>query len=318
MRQTIRPGVNRSELSGYVGDQPGTMVTHEADIPPRLDWATLLDIAVGHVRNEKNVVGLSPTLRRLHYLLVSDAAAVALGYRNTQANYKSLSAHTAKARDAATFPQLIDQTRTIHHADGYTNPAQILKESALFFSIDRAALMPVNVILIAEKDGIVPVLRSRFDWLTVSATRGYASVSHAGKIAHLADPDRDTIGLYLGDYDPTGLDIDRALAARMPFPLRRVGLSREQVAEHNLPPMPAKNNDSRCDRMVESQGAAMQVELDALPTTILLDLIATAITDVSGVELRADGQPDWPEVDAQESDYRQQLIDLSESFGGGQ
>lgn len=285
--------------------------------PRKIDWPALLEIAARHVYAEKAKLGNPPTLRRLHYLLVSDESAVELGYENTQGRYKALSEQSKVARDAGTFPQLIDQTRQIHYSSGFENPSSLLNSAADMYQRCRSDLMPVQVVLLVEKEGVIPVLQSRFDWLDISAVRGYTSVSHAKSLERLARGSRETVGLYLGDYDPTGIDIDRALGERLPFPLRRIGLNRQQVIDLDLPPAAAKAGDSRTAAMVLSEGAAMQVELDALPTDYMLDLIAHHITDVSGVTLRDDGMPDWPDVDEQESADRQRLIDLAEEFAGG-
>lgn len=274
-------------------------------------WPTILDVAAEHVDSETLQFGTPPTLRRLHYLLVSDQRAREAGYVNTVNDYKQLSAKTAPMRDAGEFPDLIDRARSIEYADGYASAGELLRSTASWFRLDRSAALPVKVILLAEKDGVVPLIRSRFDWLDVSAVKGYASVSHADRLAHLEDLDRETVGIYIGDYDPTGLDISRALAERLPYTLRRIGLSKAQVVEHNLPPMPAKATDSRTAGMIAAEGEAMQVELDALPSAVLLDMIGAAITDETGVAIRPDGKPDLPEVDVSEQRQRRALLDLA-------
>lgn len=301
-----------TDLDG--GDKSGgaaASVTATKDKPSRIDWRGVLELAAPKVHQETDLIGLPPSLRRLHYLLVSDPLAVAYGYVNTTSCYKQLSAHTTKARDLGTFPQLHDQTRDIEHARGYRNPSTLLRSMAHGYRTDRAALMPVKVILLAEKAGVVPLLRSRFDWLDVSAVRGYASVSHARDLAALHDPERETIGVYIGDYDPTGLDIDRSLGQRLPYPLKRAALNRDQVRSHGLPPAPAKTTDARLAAMLASEGEAVQVELDAMPSALLLDVVGKAIADVSGVTLRADGRPDWPDVDAAERETRSRLLDYA-------
>ncbi len=279
----------------------------------RLDWPGILAVAAPLVEIECEKVGIPPSLRRVHYLLVSDQAARGLGYANTENCYKSLSRHTAAARDAGTFPQLADQTRSIEYARGYRSPGAQLSSLAYAFRLDREQYLDARVILIAEKAGVVPLLTSRYGWLTATASRGYASVSHARAIAELAD-DRPTLALYIGDYDPTGLDIDRALAERLPFPLRRVALNADQVQAHNLPPVPAKQTDSRSAAMLRAHGEAVQVELDALPTDALFSIVDAALTSFADVTIRPDGTPDWPDVDADEADIRQRLREYARQW----
>ena len=277
----------------------------------RLNWPAILALAVPLVEQETVLVGVPPSLRRVHYLLVSSPAAVALGYANTLNCYKTLSRKTTQARDLDAFPQLIDQTRTVEYSSGWTSAKAMIQALASSYSLNREQHLDVQVVLIAEKAGVVPLLTSRYRWLPVTASRGYVSVSHARKIAALVSPDREAVGIYVGDYDPTGLDIDRALGERLPFPLRRVALTADQIAEHRLPPAPAKATDSRTRRMEAEQGAAMQVEIDALPSAELFATIDAALSEHAGVSVRADGTPDWPDVDAVEAEQRRWLRDLA-------
>jgi len=263
------------------------------------------------VVQETALVGVPPSLRRVHYLLVSSPAAVALGYANTLNCYKTLSRKTTQARDLDTFPHLVDQTRTVEHSAGWSSAKKMIQALASSFALNREQYLDVQVVLIAEKAGVVPLLTSRYGWLPVTASRGYVSVSHARKIAALVDHDRKAVGIYVGDYDPTGLDIDRALGERLPFPLRRVALTSEQVTEHRLPPAPAKASDSRTRRMQAEHGTAMQVEIDALPSAVLFDTIDAALSEHAGLIVRPDGTPDWPEVDQAEAEQRQWLRDLA-------
>lgn len=281
----------------------------------RINWKIVLIRAETLVRRETGDYGRPPTLRRAHYMLVSDPEASAAGYTNTESDYSQLSRRTAKLRDAGTFPEFTDRKRGIERASGYSTLGELIGSFVHYWRLDRSELMPKKVVIIAEKDGIIPILSSRFGWLDLSALSGYSSQTHGVALARMLDPDRPTVAIYIGDYDPSGLDISRNLAERLPYPLRRIGLSRDQVLEHNLVPMAAKKGDSRTASMIASEGAAMQVELDALPAEVLLGMVAEAITDETGVELRPDGKPDWPDVDLSEKEDRDRLKALAAEFG---
>lgn len=302
--------------AGAMSDDDKASVTVTRDKPARIDWAAILALAAPMIHAERDKVGVAPSLRRVHYLLVSSEAARALGYANTENAYKALSRTTTTARDAGTFPQLLDQTRSIEHARGWKSPQQLIGSLVRSYSLDRSQYLETEVVLIAEKAGVVPLLTSRYAWLTVTASRGYASVSHANAIADVVGGVRDAVALYIGDYDPTGLDIDRALAERLPFRLVRIALNADQVRRHNLPPAPAKVSDSRSAAMAAAHGEAMQVELDALPSDALFTLIDQALGEYAGVTVRGDGMPDWPDVDEREQADREWLRDLAESAGG--
>lgn len=300
-----------TDLDG--GDKAGGAVpsVDASSDKARLNWPAILALAAPLVERETALVGVAPSLRRVHYLLVSSPAATSLGYANTLNCYKTLSRKTTQARDLDTFPHLIDQTRSVEIAPGWTSAQSMLRALAASFTLNRDQHLDVQVVLIAEKAGVVPLLTSRYRWLPVTASRGYVSVSHARRIAELVTADREAVGIYVGDYDPTGLDIDRALGERLPFPLRRVALTAEQIAEHRLPPAPAKATDSRTRRMQAEHGTAMQVEIDALPSAALFSTIDAALARYAGVIVRADGLPDWPDVDQAEAEQRQWLQDLA-------
>lgn len=273
----------------------------------RLHWPSVVAEAARLAGGHSARYG-PPTLRRVHYLLVSDPAAVALGYRNTQGHYKTLSARTTALRWAGLFPALTDGTRTVHQPVGHVTGAGLAEALAQRFAYERGRHAPAQVLVLAEKRGVVPMLRQRFPDVHVSAMAGYPSVSHLQGLNHLADTDtRDTVALYVGDFDPSGLDIPRAIAERATFPLRVLGLTWEQVTERRLPPMPAKGSDSRTAGMAAQYGQAVQVELDAMPAEVLLDLVGDALAEEGGlVDASTEAR-----LAEQETEVRHLFADLS-------
>lgn len=267
----------------------------------RIDWGAVLALGAGHVQAERASLGMPPTLRRVHYLLVSDEAATVAGYANTVGAYKGLSRETARAREAGTFPSLTDRTRSVVRPQAWQSEREARDWLADAFALDRRPYCARRVLVGVEKDGIVPLVRSRFGWLDVSAVRGYASLTHARTLS------RYDVIVYAGDFDPTGLDIDRDLAERAGVLVDRVALTEAQVAEHRLPPAPAKSADSRTAAMLAEHGVAVQVEVDALPGAVLLDAIGGAVAGWTGLEVDADGWPVLPEVDAEEAGARDRL-----------
>lgn len=86
--------------------------------------------------------------------------------------------------------------------------------------------------------------------------------------------ERESILLYVGDFDPTGIDIDRHFeeAVNLFDRLVRVALKVEQIEELGLPENPAPQKleeDPRRKRFIELYGGIRQVEVDAIEPDVL-------------------------------------------------
>jgi hypothetical protein len=71
-----------------------------------------------------------------------------------------------------------------------------------------------------------------------------------------------------------------------------IALTPEQIAEHNLPPAPAKKTDTRAAGFVAKHGD-LSVELDALPPNVLQALVRDGIEglmDLAAFEAEAQVQ----------------------------
>jgi hypothetical protein len=265
----------------------------------RTAWTPIIDLAGSIVGSETARVGQPPTLRRLHYLLVSDATARALGYENTQGAYKRLSSLSAEGRRQGTFPPLLDRTRSINwplvtEAD----PATVLRNQASWHRLDRWAEQQ-SIVVVCEKDGMIPVLEPLTSelGLPISALRGYASQTLVDDIAAGAFE----VALHVGDYDPSGLDLERDLSERCGLDVERIALSGAQVVQHQLPPMMAKATDSRLERMRATEGDVMQVEVDALDPLVLRGLLADRITELAYADRW------WATIAVEEAERRELL-----------
>jgi hypothetical protein len=253
-------------------------------------WRPIIKRAAELVEAETNRVGVPPTLRRLHYLLLGDEKATAARYDNTEGAYNYLSEKTARMRDEGTFPALVDRTRHVEWMPWTEkDPATILRNAADEHRVYRWRYQLNALVLVVEKDGLVPVLEQAFYelGLPISALRGHTSQSHLADLRRIVDDLVDIHGevvvLYAGDYDPSGLHIPQDFERRLDRPeveVRRVALDRDQVEEHELRSVPAKVEDSRSAAMIEAEGEAVQVELDALDPLVLVQLYADAISEL--------------------------------------
>jgi hypothetical protein len=231
------------------------------------------------------------TLRQLFYQLVSRHV-----FANTESNYKRLSRVLVKAREREDVDasRIEDRSRqVIGQGDwGYESPESFLskverglREAWKRFSLPLWEDQPYQVLVALEKDALsrlVSAVAGNFRVKTFP-TRGYGSYTYVSEIAQECDGNKHTILLYLGDYDPSGLDIQRDLGSRLErygaedFEIERVALTLEQIQRYQLPPIPAKTSDPRLARFMADTGGSDVVELDALPPNILQDVVRNAI-----------------------------------------
>jgi len=219
------------------------------------------------------------TLRQLHYRLTSE-----LLIPNSDSAYKTLSARTAEARRAGSFPALLDRVRTIHRYQTFAGSEDARQWLVEIYRRDRTELQAWNIYLGVEKAGIVEQLRAWFGDLGVSilALVGYASQTYVDEVVEeIERDDRPSVLLYAGDFDPSGEDIDRDFEARTACfdKIVRVALTPQQVEDYDLPPQMGKATDSRARSFIARHGQLVQVELDALPPDVLRSLYRDALME---------------------------------------
>lgn len=273
------------------------------------DWAILEPLIVDKFLSERTAVGVAPTLRRLHYLLVADPTAKAAGYVNTQRAYKALGNRTKKMREAGAMPEFTDRTRSLLKPNTVTSLSEALRRLREQIRFDRATDVPVMVVM--EKDGLHGVVQP-FWWLPRTSMRGYTSRTHVLNVASEIRT-RNLEPIYLGDWDPSGLHMDHVdLPRRTRKDFHRVALTADHLPGLPGSVEPAKITDSRYQWMVRTFGTAQQVEVDALDPLVIRAELATKITELTGVEIDDDFMPVLPEIDARESAAEERLLELAD------
>src|ERR1044071_1402661 len=112
-------------------------------------------------------------------------------------------------------------------------------------------------------------------------TRGYPSISYLDEAAEeLSEQQKPAYLYYFGDYDPSGVDITRAVesgirefAPDAEIYFQRVAVTTEQITALQLPTRPTKTSDSRSKNFGDAS-----VEVDAIPPGTLRDLVRDCIT----------------------------------------
>jgi len=249
----------------------------------RLNWKTIIEEAATIVERYDTLV----TLRQLFYQLVS-----AKILPNLQNAYKALSDRTAKARRAGEFPALLDRRRRVHELEAFEGTQEGRQWLSRIYRRDRTEGQEWSVYIGVEKHGLVQQRSTWFEplGLPILSIGGYASQTYTDDVSgHVRGQDRDSVLIYAGDFDPSGIDIPRDFVKRVGVfdEVRHIALSREQVEEYDLPRAMGKATDSRAAAFVERCGELVQVELDALSPDTLRDLYQAAIAefwDVSAYE----------------------------------
>lgn len=262
------------------------------------------------VMNNYAAQGFTLSLRQLYYQLVSRV----LVPENTERMYKKVGALVSNGRLAGLldWAMIEDRGRSTAHPYEFTStdPVAQLRAMARAYTINKwRNRQPIHIEVMVEKDALSGVLGPVCSELQVAftANKGYSSASamyEAGQ--RLRRVRADTIEvLYMGDHDPSGIDMTRdveerlSLFARRPVNVRRIALNMDQVDELNPPENPAKLTDPRAARYVEEFGDSSW-ELDAIEPNALAQLVRDAVLEVRDEDL-------WEAALGEEESTRQRL-----------
>ena len=240
------------------------------------------------------------TLRQLYYRLVSRQL-----FANTVNNYKRLSRIMVKAREERDVPLhcLEDRSRRIlgRGDAGYRSAEEFLKHKLASLQDSwKSFRMPIwddqphNVLISLEKEALSRLVNdvAKMYYIRTFPTRGYPSFTYVQRMASYIRnrlKGKQTVILYFGDFDPSGVDIERDLTERLlkygagDFKVCRVALTRDQIIQYALPPMPVKKSDARTPSFVATFGDEA-VELDALDPNVLKQTVAQSIEEYMDIE----------------------------------
>lgn len=265
--------------------------------------------------------GITVTLRQVYYQLV------ARGYiPNLDKSYKKISSLLTDARYCGLIDwyAIEDRIRVPHRHSEFDDILDLVKAAKDSYRLDRWNDQEYYVELFTEKDAISSVLKPIADeWhIYLNVNRGYSSATamyDAGqrflKYDEIGDlhPKKECILLYLGDHDPSGLDMVRDIEARLiefgcEIKVIPIALTMEQVKKYNPPPNPTKLSDSRAKEYVANYGRASW-EVDALPPDVMINLVNSTIKQYVDVEK-------MNKVIKKESEDMKQLEEFAKQLGG--
>jgi hypothetical protein len=267
------------------------------------------------ILGEYEAAGYDLSVRQLYYQFVARDIIP-----NTVKSYNSLASLISDARKAGLidWQMILDRGRVTVANSHWQTPKEILLSAAQSFAIDKWLTQSRYVRVMVEKQALEGVLIPVCEELDVPflANKGYCSDStmyRVGKQIQLARRrGKEPVVIYLGDHDPSGIDMTRDVQERLEMyshgdvDVQRVALNMPQVEELQPPENPAKATDSRFAAYVERFGESSW-ELDAIEPTQLAAIVREAI-------IGNRDEDEWDEAVEREQRMRDQLQQMAEDY----
>jgi len=282
----------------------------------REDTLALIYLAI-EILEEYAAMGYDLSVRQLYYQLVSRGHIP-----NKASEYKKLLATMKNARNAGLvdWNMIVDRTRRPHLLMTWDDASDRIRHAARSFRIDKWEDQPNHVEVMVEKQALEGVLMPVCDELqvTFSSNKGYSSASAMYRMGKRYEYYKEVHGkdlhiLYLGDHDPSGMDMDRDIEERVEMYssysvvyVDRLALLMSQIEEYQPPENPAKLTDSRAAGYITVHGYSSW-ELDALEPNVLADLVRTGVTNLRDDDL-------WDAAVIREETMREQLLEAADDF----
>lgn len=250
-------------------------------------------VLVNQIITEYQSAGYILTLRQLYYQLVSRDIIP-----NTDREYAKLSGLLKEGRmgGLVDWNAIEDRLRKPSKPGSWESPAAILDSCIYSYEKDRQEGQPTYLEVWVEKDALSGVLKRVTEkyHVRIMVNRGYSSASAMfdayNRFARFGcHVDKPVKVLYLGDFDPSGLDMIRDIADRieefrwgarddLDFTIEPIALTMDQIEQYNPPPNPAKVTDSRAKDFIARYGNTSW-EVDALKPEVLHELLEEVITN---------------------------------------
>jgi hypothetical protein len=223
-----------------------------------------------------------------------------------------------RRRQIVPYAWIVDHVRATLKPSSWSGLADFVETVEGAYRMDFWERLPDYVHVIVEKDAIAGVLQNvtrEYD-VALSPIRGYVSLSYAHEIAETWNAiEKPVHCFYLGDYDPSGFDLERDVRQKLtglcerPFSWQRLAVNELDFGVHNLIPLEPKKRDSRYRTFVDAHGERC-AELDAIPATELRRRVRAAIEEHIPVA-------EWQRLKELEAAQRDQWRAVMGQFKGG-
>jgi len=257
-----------------------------------IDWKPKKKERIQKLRHAIDIIeeyadqGYDLSVRQLYYQMVARNLIP-----NNKDEYRKIVDIVKMGRRAGyiDWDMIVDRGRSLDRSAHFNSASDIITMASKIFKLDRWEDQENRVYVMVEKDALSGVLGPVCEKLDVpfTAMKGYSSESHLYKIAReiraYVEGGQRVYMLYLGDHDPSGLDMDRDIGDRIRLlgglndgEVNRLALTFEQIEELKPPPNYAKVTDSRAKDYISQYGESSW-ELDAIDPPYLAALVETHI-----------------------------------------
>jgi len=267
---------------------------------------------INEIVNSYQQQGYSLTLRQTFYQLVSRGIIP-----NLQSEYKRIGALLNDARwsGLVSWTAIEDRSRHLDSLRHWKDPKDMIVSASKGYHINLLEGQPHYIECWVEKEALSDVVwqaAAPYD-VPCFACKGFPSASELWRASKrfIRHNQRECSILYLGDHDPSGLDIPRDIADRLSLlganvSIKRLALNLDQIQQYNPPPNPAKETDTRFARYKDKYGDESW-ELDALEPQVLDALITENIISCLDRKL-------FDEIKKLQETQRKELIELAANF----
>lgn len=193
--------------------------------------------------------------------------------------------NTLRKRRIIPFSWITDNVRDTIKPSSWSGLADFADTVRDAYRMDFWAKLPEYVAIIVEKDtvaGRIAEVTREYD-VPLHPLRGYSSTSFTYTIAESwGRIDKPITCYYIGDHDPSGRDIERAVIAGLKdfgqpdFAWTRLAVTPEQFEEYDIIPLAPKIQDRRY-RAFEAEYGDRCAEVEAIPAPALRTMVREAI-----------------------------------------
>jgi hypothetical protein len=223
------------------------------------------------------------SVRHCYYLMLDPSLPVYVqkgdsGYDTIQHQLKVM-----RLEGLIPYKWIVDATRRGYHVATFSGAADFIQRMAGNYRVDAWATSSAYVEVWCESRSIAGVIQADCEDLGVSLypAGGFSSITMLNDAAENIAAEISGTGksieiIYVGDYDPAGVLIDRDVETKLKsygldINIHRIAVNQDQIARMGLSTKPRNSRDLRVPEL------QWTVEAEAIPAKVLRQLLRDAV-----------------------------------------